>query len=354
MKIRMLTFHSAHNYGALLQCHALYNELVQYGECEVIDYLSNQHDYRLIRRYKGWKNQLRAMMKYTLLKKRYNLMNDFIAEFHCTEPYDRITFAKHSFEDCVCVVGSDQVWSCRPNSYDKAFFLSGVKAKKKIAYAASMGRSEIPAGLKEEVGQALSAFSAISVREKSAAALLKKTYDLSVKAVLDPVFLQKTEAWRQEERPLGVPSKYILVYFLEVPANAKEVLESLKRKMHLPVLAITTINSGRKYGADQDLIAVGPREFLWLFDHAKFVVTSSFHGTAFSIVFEKQFYTLPKRDTAERMVDLLNSLGLQNRIIKSSNDIRNEMIDYKTVNLILQELKTKSKEFIRGALMDEA
>ena len=354
MKIRMLTFHNVHNYGALLQCLALYSELVKFGECKIIDYSSKQHDYRLIRRYKGWKNRLRAILRYVPLKKRYNRMNEFIEGFECTEPYNTDTFGTHSFSESVCIVGSDQVWSCRPNIYDKAFFLNGIRAGKKVSYAASMGRSEIPVELKEQVGVALSEFSAISVREKSAAELLRRTYDLPVSTVLDPVFLQTKQFWSREGRSMKVPSKYILVYFLEVPTNARNVLKQLKKKLHLPILAITTINAGAKYGADRDLISVGPREFLWLFEHSEFVVTSSFHGTAFSIIFEKQFYTLPKRDTAERMVDLLDSLGLQNRIIKSIDDMEEKEIDYSSVNVILEQLKTKSKEFIRKSLMSES
>lgn len=87
MKIRMLTFHNAHNYGALLQCYSLCNELSKYGECRIIDYNSKNNDYRLIRRYKGFKNRLHAILRYKSLKKRFQQMNEFIKQFQCTEPY---------------------------------------------------------------------------------------------------------------------------------------------------------------------------------------------------------------------------------------------------------------------------
>lgn len=354
MKIRMLTFHNAHNYGALLQCYSLCNELSKYGECRIIDYNSKNNDYRLIRRYKGFKNRLHAILRYKSLKKRFQQMNEFIKQFQCTEPYNTDNISSHSFAACICVVGSDQVWSCNPTNFDKVYFLNGIKAKKKVSYAASMGHSEIPVELRDQVGEALSEFSAISVREKSAAELLRSIYDLPVTTVLDPVFLQTKDFWNLEGRPMKVPSKYILVYFLEIPVGARDVLKKIKKRLQLPVLAITTINTGLKYGADRDLISVGPREFLWLFEHAEFVVTSSFHGTAFSIVFEKQFYTLPKRDTAERMVDLLDSLGLQNRIVRSSADVDQDDIDYSSVNVRLEQLRKESKEFIRSTLMDES
>lgn len=353
-KIRLLTFHNVHNYGALLQCYALYDELEKYGECKIIDYSSQIHDYRLIRRYRGWKNRLRAILRYFSLKKRYNLMHDFIEGFQCTESLNPVTFTKHSFNDSICVVGSDQIWACRPNNYDRVYFLGGITAKKKISYAASMGISVIPDELKLQVGSDLREFSAISVREKSVSELLKNTYDLYAQIVLDPVFLHKKDFWSKRGRAVKISGKYILVYFLEVPANARKILETLKQKTQLPVYAITTINSGLKYGADRDLISVGPREFLWLFEHAEFVVTSSFHGTAFSIIFEKQFYTLPKRDTAERMVDLLNSLDLQDRIVKTADDINVDTIDYCKINKTLDNFREKSKEFIKNALNSES
>lgn len=348
-KIRIITYHYAHNYGALLQCYSLNKEVEKYGDCKIIDFCRNQNAYGIISRYQGKNNRIRALLRYIKLKKRYNLMEQFIASFPKTERMNGENYHDFDFQDCSIIAGSDQIWKLG-NELEPVYFLDGIKARKKVSYAASMGKSIIPEDQKLLVRQYLDSFDAISVREKSMAELFKREYNIDVEMHLDPVFLQEKEFWVQESRRIKTPEKYILIYFLAVPSYAKDIIQDLKRKYNCPVITITTINNGKKYGADIDLIDVGPREFLWLFQHASYVVTSSFHGTAFSIIFEKEFVTLPSISTSERMIDLLTTLGIEDRLVHENEKIPENEIDYVKVKEKIMPLRKKAKEYLKESI----
>lgn len=348
-KIRLLTFHNAHNYGALLQCRALSAELTKYGECKLINYIGESINYGIISRYAGSKNKLKALLRYFPLKRRYIRMKKYIDSFEQTPLCNHETVKDLQLRDCLCVVGSDQVWACW-KKYDPVYFFKDIKAKKKISYAASMGKSEIPIGLQNEIGHCLFDFSNISVREKSAANLLEKIYSIKPNIVIDPVFLQDKSFWSREASFIRTPPRYILTYFLDVPDNAREIVNAMKVRLEIPVISINSIYNGRKYGADKDIVDAGPKEFVWLFEHADFVLTSSFHGTAFSLVFEKQFYTIPHRTTSERMVDLLKSIGLEDRLITKVDNIEARPIEYDVIRNNISSKVKDSKQYLQFAI----
>lgn len=351
-EFRILTFHNVHNYGALLQCRALSKFLKDFGNCKVLNYTGLKSKYGIINRYSGRKNKLRAVYHYLALKKRYDLMESYINDFEMTEEFTKETVNNINLKDAICIAGSDQIWSCG-DGFDPVYFFDNVNAKRKISYAASMGRSYIPAEHKAKVGELLSDFHHISVREKSVKELLNKEYGLETQTVLDPVFLQPKEFWLSESSKVKVPPKYILTYFLTVPPFAKEIVAQIKLKFGLPVVAVTTIYPGKKYLADMDVIAAGPNEFLWLFANAEYILTSSFHGTAFSIIFEKNFNTLCSISTSERMKDLLNELGLEDRIVCNEQISNDEPVDYHSVSQKLQILKNKSIQFLMSSIDSE-
>ena len=339
-KIGLLTFHNAHNYGALLQCYALILKLNAFGECKVINYIRPNVNYSLISRYHGIKQKLMAIIKIYDLKKRADAIKKFMNAFPLSRKFTPVTIKNNSLKLDYIVTGSDQIWNCI--HLDSVFFGDFPSSAKKVAYAASFGRSYIPEIHKENVRKLLDSYCYISVREKTASELIRQEYGIGAKVVLDPVFLLNKSQWRELEKVYNIKGKYMLVYLLEIGDGVKNLILTIKEKLRLPVYAITTIVNGKNYGADYNII--------WLIDHAEYIVTSSFHGTAFSVIFEKNFTSIPKEDTSERMVDLLQDLGLQDRIRQASIDM---MIDYKRVRERLEVRIKDSEQFLINALKEE-
>ena len=250
------------------------------------------------------------------------------------------------------MTGSDQVWNTFYNhGIDKLFYLDfAPEHKKRVAYAASFGMSEIDSQYKEETKRLLSKYSVISVRESSAIDLLKSIGINNGVHVLDPTFLLSKEDWKQVVgRYLPQKKeKYLLIYSVEpnfqnVIACARKIADKLDLKVYYAGWGI------KKYiGVDKMLGIPDPLSMMGYFINADFVVASSFHGTAFSVNLNKQFISVEPEKFNSRVHSLLESLGLMDRLVKTPMDIDTleiRGIDYYLVNQKLNFQKEASKEF---------
>jgi len=265
------------------------------------------------------------------------------------------------------VVGSDMLWHPRNVEYDFATLTFVPDNIKKISYATSFGTTHIPKHLVKKYQSFLRRFSSLSVREKSGVNVIKELgIRREVSVVLDPTLLFTGEEWMsiQKERPI-VNRKYILCYFLGVNKNHRSFSNKLKKVTGYPIVALQHLDEFVQEDLDFGDIKpynVGPAEFLNLIRNAEYICTDSFHGTCFSILYHRKFFTLNRfshtdsQSTNTRLDSLLSGLGLEDRRVGEAVDydfISEEMPDYERVDMILERMRRESCEYLRNAIDQE-
>jgi hypothetical protein len=370
MKVGILTYHNTANYGAALQAYATQAFLVSLGEdAEIIDYTNEYRfgSYSVIKRFlkqirEGQLLQaIKTLIGMPMILKRIKNFNAFYSSYLNTSSsvFRTIKSLKENSPNYdVYLVGSDQVWNYRNNGCDINYMLDFVSDKSKtISYASSFGVEAIPNGLRDKYARPLSEIRAISVREKMGSVLVNQLTGRKAEIVLDPVFLPKKSHWYEIAKDIDIGNQpYVLVY-----TNKSDYFSKFQ--------TITKFEPGIrdivKIGSDISLTdlfnqqirirsTIGPEGFLGFIKNADFVLTSSFHGTAFSILMEKPFIVFLSGDKGRdfRIVDLLSSLGLSDRIFNSNTswDKVECNINYQAVNERLSALRKQSISFLFNAL----
>ena len=258
--------------------------------------------------------------------------------------------------DCI-ICGSDQIWS--PFCYNPHYFLDFVADNNTMcAYAPSIGTEKIEDQyIREDIHQLTRRFKYLSVREKSGATLLYE-FGENPQVVLDPTLLLTREDWVNISCNTEISDKYLLLYLLSPNNKYVKVAHDIASNHGLTMKVIPVFIQDRK---NKNCITkgVGPSEFISLIKNASFVCTDSFHGTVFSLIFNKQFCTFErfsyndKKNQNTRIYNLLNSVCLQNRIYKGQPiEKLGEKIKYSKANERLDCLRKRSLEFLYGALDD--
>lgn len=366
IKCGLVTYHNSHNYGSVLQTYAMVKTLETFGlDVEVINYQSpytiTAYQTVLWSPYKTIKlNAEDFILQYILQfgRKREKAFNRFInTRLPLTQPYKTEKEIPDKYDILIC--GSDQIWN--PIATGKAapvYFLAfGNKDCIRFSYAASSGSKEFEKDKEKERYDYLTKFKQIGVRETFMKEYLHKKFNLNSTVNPDPTIFLSSRDWAAIESPVnGLPPKYLLIYSL---ARIEEVLafaHQIARKLNLPVAHINPARRTKylKYkNTDYNLNKVSPEQFLWLFHHATFIVTNTFHGNMFSIIFRKDFinYTPDKNDT--RIQTLHNAIGLGNsRQLAEASQFTNDMlhIDYSVLEPEIQTLKESGLSFIKQAI----
>lgn len=366
MKIAIMTWFSYGNYGTALQAYALYHFLKSDG-----------HDVDVIRYYP------RKMPKGALgenicqdfvvrvLRKIHNVINPQIMNRRYDELFlgfieSNLTFTKtcETFSDLkslednydAFICGSDQIWTQR--NLDPHYYLDFVSAKyKKIAYAPSMGSASYINDLyKKNINELVNNISFLSIREKSTKELLEKNIGKKIINVVDPVLLFDSNRWSEVSQTEGSRfNEYALVYFLGDNIKSWNYAYKISKLNNLEIRIIPTYKRDfRRSGIIEN--NVDPECFINLFKNASLVITDSFHGVLFSVIFEKNFWVLKrfkgdsKKNQNVRLYDFLERLDLQSRIIKRFHDYNGDRIDYVKVKTYLVPQISESKDFLEDSL----
>lgn len=365
MKIGILTYHRAENYGALLQAYAMRTYLQSLGhEVEFVDYWPKYHsDYFKVFsmdsfKKSSMKGKLAKLGRLVLvghrLRKRKRVMLQFIHEklgLSVQPKYEDRKAVTGPYD--VVIYGSDQIWRKQGLGgvgFDDWYFGSdNVQAKKKIVYAGSMGKIATNAQDDAYVKEQMAHFGQISVREDDLLKYLKALGVNSVR-VCDPVFLLSRRQWEEICGAPKIKQHYILFYNLLNTKESAAFAKALSAETGLPVYEITKKTS--LFSRNAHLISkASVGEFLGLVRGADYVVSNSFHGVAFSIIFEKQFYAVGMGEKANRVVSLLNSLGLDDRYQNASQPGFNlSLIDYDAPKQMLETAVEKSRGYLKEAL----
>ena len=344
-KIGILTFNRPINYGALLQAAALKEKASCFGETEIINYICPYIE-NMYNPFNG--NKLKGILRWIVFHKRDKKFCAFIKEISSEKIYDKVALRQTDYEKII--VGSDQVWNYGCSGNDETFLLPNIETKK-YSYAASFGGAELPEQQVPFFKEYLSKFRYISVREKTGQDICKKQLDLSAEVVLDPTLLLTKGEWAERFHIQIKNKKYILVYAFEKSKALTAVAKRMAKLTGLPIYNISI--STKDFFGNKVIKNAGPKEWVELFYNAAFIVTDSFHGTAFSINFNKPFYAFASNNRASRIVDLLETLGLQNRLNPTLEEANpNTEIDYNSVNEKLEEERKKSIAFIEKIIND--
>lgn len=359
MKIRIMTFHTPKNYGAVLQAYALQTYLKSIcDDVKVIDYNTPalKKAYPLINKPSSIKEAILSIISILHLPriiKKYGGFESFLKQyFDLTERYTSTEKLYCNPPDCdILITGSDQVFNTNRRMEErKAFYLDfGREGTKVVSYAASFGISNISRDNQHEILSYLNKFDSLSVREASGVGIIKTLSGKDAIEVLDPVFLLDNKMWLTVcEEYKSIPKKYLLYYRLLNTINGDRIAEEIAKKLGLEIVVITD-SVQKKVNSRYILRDVGPDQFLGLYANSSFVVTNSFHGTAFSIIFKKQFFNCDEnKGTQDRPANLLKKLGLEDRMQPTSVDeLLSEKIDYEKVYERLKDYIVRSKDFLK-------
>lgn len=333
--VGILTFHCADNYGAMLQAYGLKNFLIGKNiSADIVPYeppfMTGRHwwipyapigSVKKILRYgwNGWLNNLK--MRGDFFKRREK-MKQFRKKYLSSTNQKRVfsiyQLKKLSYQ--YYIVGSDQIWN--PDitcGLRKEYFgaFDSKQKKKVIAYAASLGGMSLSSEYDKKFSEFLQYVNIISVRESAAIPYIRQFYKGEIYPVLDPVFLLEAEEWQKIEKIPAIES-YIFVYMTEYNKEMLDYAMELSRKKKL---SIVRIGSGADFEGENiiaDFVA-GPAEFLGYIRKADYIVTNSFHGTAFSIIYQKRFMVFSHSSVGERIHNVLAIHKLEDRIYQREN-----------------------------------
>ena len=348
MKIGMFTFHRANNLGAVLQASAL-QKYVQnnFGDCEIVDYYPNNN---IPVTYKGVKKILRKCKRiaiYPLTKKKRKREYRF-DEYR--KKYFKMTEQHFYGDNCIkdelkdfdiLISGSDQILNTTLTGNSRAYYLDFFEGKK-ISYASSFGRTNITQNEIDLIKSELPHYSAVSVREKSAGEIIKRISGIDSELVMDPVFLLKKEEWESRcNMDIILPERFIFVYSMENSENLERVVHLIKEEKNIPVIVV---RGGGKAGriAGKEDSTCGPAEFL---------VTNSFHGSAFSLIFEKKFLCIAHSKRNTRLINILQLINEEEKMISSNLSVYDDkIIEGNKYKNILERYINSSKDYLLNNL----
>lgn len=363
MKIGIMTFPNTTSYGAVLQMYGLYRAVEAVGaEAEIINY---QNPYMKARRHtsaiqnrSGMAGKIHLLVSNLLHARQLAGFREFEKKMarHPSKTADDASQLRElakRYDGVIC--GSDQVWNPYITNTDLNYFLSFCGPDtKRIAYAPSFGISEFPKEFTEEIRPELKKFAHLSAREKNGAQLLESLLDRQVAAVLDPTFLIPSQEWKKLEKAHPLAEGRYVLYF---PVRSSNVLLQFSRELAEKKNANLIVVEGNflrrlrnKDSRIQYALDLSPGEWLSLVHHADCVVTNSFHGAAFAIHYHKDFYLECSSKTNSRLVQLMETTGLEHRVIGQGCARWDEHIDYDPVDARIAPMRDASLDYLKQSI----
>lgn len=381
--VGIITIQNIMNYGACLQSFALWYKIKSLGyNCEIINLLTPSH--------KGFEKSKKFHTyekKISFLKKTYRIGKQFLKK--TKEKYlfweekeairkkhdnfinfnKQIDFSKEYknsdalYKDPptydIYVTGSDQVWNPTLGFELEAYFLTfAVPNAKKIAYAPSIARNDLPPQFTDKYKKWLMSYDALSIREQSGQTIIRDIIGKQIQVVLDPTFLLSNQEWKSQMSQIFCPSKYILCFTLS-DKNLIDYSINLSKESNLPLLIISTYIN---YKVDNAIVILdaGPAELISYINSAELVITDSFHGVAMSVQLAKNFFAYIKKnktgipDISDRIRTLLETFNLNDHIISNLSHkysyFNNNRYDRTELNKLIDKARMKSQNFLIESL----
>lgn len=355
MKVSIITMTSTYNYGATLQAFALQQSVESLGHfCEFIDHFRVCEDeHRKVSMADFSRSNLLKIPYRKELEKGYANFELFYKE------YMHMNSRKYKSDDELMsdppiydayITGSDQVWN--PRELKPKYYLKfAPEGAKKISYAASLGVSDTSEENKKVMSEYLENIDSISVREEQGKKLIENLTNKDVNLHCDPIFLFDRDQWRNYEKSVErVRGEYLLCYMIYKPKWINKWLRKIREKTKKRIIFVG-LTGYRPVVHDKFIRSAGPAEFLWLIDHATGVITSSFHGTAFSIMFGKPVIAIPDPPRPTRIRNLLETYGLGKcELDEYDENFEFNEYDYKEIENKMRKFRTKALKYLSDNL----
>jgi len=359
-KIGIVTCGLEPNYGACLQAFSTLVVVRNLGfDAELMNYSFFAEKSYLPLKQPSIKSFIAALLFYQKRKKQWVAFDSFRKErmnYSQGRLYSIEDFKKQLDNYSLFIVGSDQVWNPYLGIDTNITLLSFFESRpglRKISYASSFGVSMLPEELKDKYKRALLDFDSISTRETTGQNIVKDLIGKECDVVVDPVVLQTAEEWGKYEDDSRTPTRpYILIYDMNHNKEMVKCASYLGGRYNIDVLVLSSINL---YGKSfKNLCGVSPSQFLSLIRNSKFVVTDSFHGTVFSLIYNKEFFAFYDNNSdklVSRLSNILSMVKLEDRLLTTFEESTlYHPIEYGKVNQILEELKRKSLSYLETAV----
>lgn len=357
-KIGVLTLPTLTNYGGILQAFALVYTLRKLGyDAWLINRRWNQDNYNLVHRIKKLFYHAFVIRKFDKFVEKY--IRPRTEEINTRAKMD--TVRSMGFEGYV--VGSDQVWRVKNVcDADYNFFLDFAKDDKvkRVSYAASFGvdywdDNKNPQKSIDEVKPLLQKFDAISVREDSGVKICEECFGVSAIHVLDPTLLINKDEYISFFGLKDISKEYLAVYMLDMTKEKLEMIQKVSNQLGLPVKYINKPSRIWSWlpSSVSDLVKPGVKVWMQSLLEAEFVLTDSFHGMAFSIIFEKQFLVIGnERRGLTRFTSLLKTFGLQSRLITNISSLSSFLLQTGFSRILMKKnwQKEESLRFLVSSL----
>ena len=365
--VGILTFHCSDNYGAMLQAYGLKEYLKQRNvKVEIVryepPYMTGRHWWIpyvplgnvFSTLWYGWYKWKRNREKGKAFFVRRANMKHFRSNYLIGREQKKRWLSCHlnSLPYSYYIVGSDQIWNPEVTCGLKSVYFGafrGNNKKRVIAYAASLGGVSLSSRYDQKFSKLIKHVDAISVREEGAIPYIKQFYAGNVQMVPDPVFLLSKKTWEKIEQ-LPEKEHYIVVYITEKNEELTAYVKELSKKQGIEIIQIAS-DIDLTYEEFDQIYTAGPSEFLGYIHKADYVITNSFHATAFSIIFEKKFIVFQHCSAGERIRNILKTYGLENRLYQQNKNIEiDAVVDWDKVRKQGEESRRAGENFLKNHL----
>lgn len=362
MKVGIMTFPNSESHGAELQMFALYQVCRELGyDTEIINYHNQwmKHEKHLTYSQKGskaaWGKKVIRDLLHQRMKAEFKVFENQMQKYPSLPTSDKKKLRELGERYGAVICGSDQVWNPDITNYDLSYFLDFCGSDtSRISYAPSFGVETISEEYGAQIRGELEKFDSISVRENTGRRIIMQLTGANAQLVLDPTFLINADQWfLYEKAQPQAKEAYILYYTIRGSKTLWNHCQELSKKTNMKILRIgsNAISKHLKKTDDVEYVCdVGPAEWLYLIHNASYVVTNSFHGTAFSINYRKNFYVEFSSLTNSRLAHIVSLLGLEDRVLKEDSPIIPSATDYSQTEMVLPKLKEESAAFLKHSL----
>lgn len=367
MKIATTTFHGAINYGAVLQAYSLVRYLNDIGhEAQVLDYWPEHRVTANSIWIRGKSMNLGVLAMNALNASHYRGLSRKLRRFaefrdhylpRTPTSYARIDQIRADPPDVECyITGSDQVWN-PATGIDEVYFLAFAREQQRrsVAYAPSIGLPSLGPVQTARMAPLIAPIDYLSSREHRGSELIRQLTGQTARTVVDPVFLQDAEAWRRIIPASPQTEPYILVYAVRRRAELEQAVRQIKKQTGLRVIQIPGTNPLTRGFMPSDTVAwdAGPLEFLQLISGATCVLTNSFHGTAFSVIFGKPFLSFSHTAGDTRAGSILARCGLSKRLVRLGDKAPDIFSAGETEWETLNAEISQSKAFLHNSILGQ-
>ncbi|MBE6620200.1 MAG: polysaccharide pyruvyl transferase family protein [Ruminococcaceae bacterium] len=367
MKVGIFTFPNSASYGATLQMYALCYAVGALGhEVEAINYYSSfmkKENHCRAGQSSAFAHAMKRTARRILHASLYARSSAF--EKKNIPLYPRNFFSGRNMLPTVglrydaVICGSDQVWNPNITGGDLSYFLDFCSdSTRRISYAPSFGLDTLPEDFVAGAKRELTKFSSLSVREAQGQAIIADMIGREVPIVLDPTLLLEASQWQAlEDTGFSVGEEFVLYYTVKSSPRLFAKCRSFAQQQGLKMIVVGGQWANRNQSKDSVVryaVDISPATWLWLIHHARYVVTNSFHGTAFSVIFEKDFYLELSSLTNSRLNNIVSALALRDRVVPLEENITPVPANFSIMSERLAALRKASLNYLKDALSEDA